>query len=152
MNYSFAVSVHARPTESATGVTIRLSGQDFDTLAIDPSRLARTPFEQSFEETVENLSRLPRMFTEPDGSFVWTSSQTDPPWQIDGNLFDRDGRLLFVDLKGSCPVEAMNQLLSAFGWPRTKFVFQLTRQAILLDEAEFRRAALAFAAGGHEPS
>jgi hypothetical protein len=56
-------------------------------------------------------------------------------------LFDRDGKLLFVDLKGSCPPEQFDRLLGAFGWPAASLMFQLTRQAVFLDEAEFRRFA-----------
>ena len=62
-------------------------------------------------------------------------------WQIDGNLFDRAGRLLFVDLKGSCPDDQLDRLLSAFGWPATPVMFQLVREAVFLDNAEFRRVA-----------
>jgi hypothetical protein len=53
-------------------------------------------------------------------------------------LFDRNGRLLFVDLKGSCPADQFDRLLSAFGWPETPVMFQLTREAVFLDEVEFR--------------
>jgi hypothetical protein len=81
------------------------------------------------------------MFFEPDGSFVWTSPSNEPAWQVDGNLFDRNGRVLFVDLKGSCPGDQFDRLLSALGWPATPLVFQLVREAVFLDEAEFRRYA-----------
>ena len=95
----------------------------------------------SFEETRERLSRLARMYCEPDGSFVWVSSQGEPAWQVDGNLYDLAERLLFVDLKGTCPGEALDQLLTAFGWPAMRVMFQLTREAVFLDEAEFRQWA-----------
>ena len=93
----------------------------------------------SFEVASQRLGQLERMFCEPDGSFVWVSSQGDPVWQVDGNLYDRDERLLFVDLKGTCPPDQFDRLLSALGWPETKLMFQLTREAVFLDEAEFRR-------------
>jgi len=32
-------------------------------------------------------------------------------------------------------------LLTALGWPATAVMFQLTREAVFLDEAEFRRFA-----------
>ena len=97
----------------------------------------------SFEVARECLAGLERMFSEPDGSFVWVSPQGDPVWQVDGNLYDRNERLLFVDAKGSCPPEEFDRLLTALGWPATKLMFQLTREAVFLDEAEFRRHALA---------
>lgn len=140
----FQTTIHARPANAAPGPEVKLTGSSFSALAIAPATLAATLFDLTFEEVSERLEQLARMFLEPDGSFVWTSSQSDRPWQVDGNLYDRAGRLSFVDLNGCCPTEEFDGLLAAFGWPRTKVVFQLTREAIVLAEAEFRRyAALA---------
>ena len=97
----------------------------------------------SFEEAADRLKQLARMYCEPDGSFVWASPQGQPPWQVDGNLYDRAGSLLFVDLKGTCPAEEFDRLLAALGWPASKLMFQLVREAVFLDETEFRRHALA---------
>jgi hypothetical protein len=94
-----------------------------------------------FEEACAALAQLPQMFAEPDGSFVWTSPQSEQSWQVDGVMYDRHERLLFVDLKGVCPRERFDQLLQAFGWPTTPLLFQLSREAVYLDEAEFRRFA-----------
>jgi hypothetical protein len=56
-------------------------------------------------------------------------------------MYDRNGQLLFVDAKGYCPGDAFDRLLAALGWPGTKLMFQLVRQAVFLDEATFRRQA-----------
>jgi hypothetical protein len=137
-----------------------IGGRGVSTLAVPHEALSQ-PFGIAFEEVVNRLNGLERMFSEPDGSFVWTSPagsgrvsprlasrlgetrlRDDPPaWQVDGNLFDRGGRLLFVDLKGTCPAEEFDRLLAAFGWPETPVVFQLVREAAFLDELEFRRWA-----------
>jgi hypothetical protein len=61
---------------------------------------------------------------------------------VDGVLYDRAGRLLHVDLKGDCPAAQFDDLLRAWGWPATLVVFQLAREAIFLDEREFRRHAV----------
>jgi hypothetical protein len=137
---AFQITVHARPTEVSHGPTIEIEGRNVQTLAIVPEMLG-TQFTISFEEASARLERLDRMFFEPDGSFVWTSSQLELPWQVDGNLFDRSGRLLFVDLKGSCPQQEFEQLLSIFGWPETPVMIQLTREAVFLDVVEFRNFA-----------
>ena len=118
-----------------------LVSQKVRPLKVSSETLATAPFDCTFEEANDRLAALERMFCEPDGSFVWTSSQGEPPWQVDGNLYDRDERLLFVDLKGTCPREQFDRLLTALGWPATRLVFQLTREAVFLDEAEFRRLA-----------
>ncbi len=113
------------------------------TLAIAREELQSTTFACTFEQATGRLAALERMYCEPDGSFVWVSSQQETPWQVDGNLYDRDGRLLFVDLKGSCPPDAFERLLQALGWPQTAVMFQLTREALFVDEGEFRRLAAA---------
>jgi len=138
---SYRVTIHASPSDVAAGPEVEVAGGPVRTLAVAPATLAATTFDCTFEEASARLEALERMFLEPDGSFVWTSSQHDQAWQVDGNLYDRAGRLSFVDLNGCCPAENFDGLLAAFGWPRTKVVFQLTREAIVLDEAEFRRFA-----------
>jgi hypothetical protein len=98
-------------------------------------------FDVDFETVAERLVALPRMFFEPDGSFVWVSDQGAAGWQVDGVLYDRAGRVQYAELKGSCPAERFDQLLAAFGWPATAVLMQWTRQALVVEEAEFRRVA-----------
>jgi hypothetical protein len=93
----------------------------------------------TFEEAAAALEALPGMHVEFDGSFVWRSRQ-DPLWQIDGNLYDRDGRLVRVDLKGTCPETELQQLLAAFGRDATPLLFELVHHAVFLDETEFGRS------------
>ncbi len=144
MRYSFFVTVHAQPGVAVAGASVELHGTTLCTLGVSPEALATTTIACSFEEARERLEHLGRMFCEADGSFVWVSSQGEPAWQVDGNLYDRNGRLLFVDLKGTCPNDQFDRLLTALGWPATKLMFQLTREAVFLSEEEFRR----FAGGG----
>jgi hypothetical protein len=139
--YRFFVTVHARPPGEIAQHEIELGGRKLRTLAVARETLATTTMDASFEEARSRLAALARMYCEPDGSFVWASAHGEPAWQVDGNLYDRNERLLFVDLKGTCPAAQFDRLLAAFGWPETKLVFQLTREAVFLDEAEFRRVA-----------
>ena len=137
---SFHVAVHPRCAEITAGPEMELLGAKFRTLTVTSAALA-TAFPVSFEQAGAALEKLDRLHFEPDGSFVWVSAGGQPTWQVDGNLFDRSGRLLFVDLKGTCPGAQFDQLLAAFGWPATAVMFQLLREAVFLDEAEFRRYA-----------
>ena len=144
----FHISLHARSPLVAPGPSRDLRQGAFRTLAVPHEALA-TPFGVSFEQAASALEQIERLFFEPDGSFVWTSAQiqngTIAPsleagtWQLEGNLFDRAGRLLFVDLKGACPNSEFDRLLSAFGWPDTPIMVQLACDALFLDEQEFRR-------------
>jgi hypothetical protein len=138
-------TLHARSPEVMPGISLQLCGLTVPTLIVPPAALAH-PFAITFEEATMALESLERMFVEPDGSFVWVSSnqsgsQTAPEWQLDGNLFDRNGRLLMVDLKGACAEAEFDRLLSSFGWPDTPVMFQLSREAVFLDEAAFRSYA-----------
>lgn len=138
--FAFQTTVHAMPPAARPGAIVELHGLKLQTLSVAADQLS-TPFACTFEEARERLEQLERMYVEPDGSFVWASPHGEPSWQVDGNLYDRQERLLLVDLKGNCPEEQFDRLLTAFGWPATPLAFQLTREAVLLDGPEFRRLA-----------
>ena len=113
----------------------------YPTLAVT-AQAQGTAFGVSFEEASVALAQLPRMFIEPDGSFVWVSSSSEPHWQVGRRcMYDRDERLLFVDLKGTCPATAFDQMLSAVDWPQAPVMLQLMREAVFVDEATFRAIA-----------
>jgi hypothetical protein len=140
--YTFHATIHAKPPDVTEGPSFSHLGTQYGSIVVASEALATTTFGCSFEQAQTSLTQLNRMYCEPDGSFVWVSSQNeDPRWQVDGNLYDRAERLLFVDVKGSCPAEAFDQLLNSLGWPETAVVFQLAHEAVLLDEPEFRRWA-----------
>ncbi len=79
-----------------------------------------------------------RFIADSVDSYSSEAKKDQPAWQLDGNLYDRDDRLLLVDLKGSCPLAALDQLLACFGWPATAVVFQITQAAVFVDEPTFR--------------
>ncbi len=135
--YTFHTTVYVRPDSAAPGVAISLGGLEVATLQTTQATLVE-PFPVSFEEATDRLNALPRMFCEPDGALVWT---TDQGWQVDGTLYDRQGRLWYLELKGSCSPEAFDTLLAAVVPAELPLVFQLAREGVLLDAAEFRRVA-----------
>jgi hypothetical protein len=96
----------------------------------------------SFEATLTQLSQLDRLFIEPDGSFVWRGSDSGgSDWQVDGSLVDQGEALAYVELKGSCPEEQLDELLRSLGWPQHQLAFQLPRRGVVLSESEFRGLA-----------
>ena len=95
----------------------------------------------SFDAALADLAQLPRLFIEPDGSFLWAGDEQGQPWQVDGNLIDRGDALAYVELKGCCPEDRLNELLTACGWPASPLAFQLPRRGINLSEAAFRALA-----------
>lgn len=138
MSRASHVAIHPRSAEVGEGPVVVLDRGKFSTLRPSGADLGEA-FSRSFEEVCDGLAKLPRMFVELDGSFVWVSSPGEPSWQLDGMLYDRDERLLYIELKGACPAERLDQLLAILGWPQTPVMFQLLREAIFLSDSEFRR-------------
>lgn len=139
--YAFEVTLHSRPPEArVAGVHVDMWGE-WPTLEVPRDTLA-VPLRIGFDAAFERLAALERMFAEPDGSFVWTSPREGLAWQVDGNAFERDGRVLLCDLRGSCPPAEFDRLLAAFGWPAEPVMMQLVRPAVFLAEETFRRHAL----------
>ena len=140
--YAFDVSVHALPVEATPGKRHVDAWGEWPLLDVPQTALVR-PLAVGFDAALERLASLERMYVEPDGSFVWTSRREGLSWQVDGNAAEREGRVLLVDLRGSCPPPEFDRLLAALGWPGLALVFQLVRPAVFLDESTFRKHALA---------
>lgn len=135
----FHISLHARPPGDWPVTNNRVDGASAIMLEIPPSALSH-PLPRSFEEALAALERLPRFFIEPDGSFVWVGGRDDQStWQLDGMLYDRHGRLLYLELKGSCPFSAFGELLISCGGEPSLFVVQLIRHAVVMEATEFAR-------------
>ncbi len=125
----FHLMVHTCASLPADGAV------DINGSTVTPSQAAAGggPFSIGFDEAYRRLESLPRLFIEGDGSFVW---RTDDG-QIDGNLFDRDGRLLFVELKGACSGAMFRQCLDCLA--AESLLFQLVEHGIFVDrETVFR--------------
>lgn len=101
-------------------------------LQVTPAELCHA-FPVSWEEAEARLAALPRMLIEPDGSFVWVSSSPVERWQVDGQFVGDGGALRLVELRGSCPAAALDNLLDAFGGREQPWVFELVVEGIALD-------------------
>ncbi len=135
----FHVRVYARPAVLTADRPRRWGASQVTPLLAEQSDLLSS-WPITFDQAADELGRLPRMFLEPDGSFVWVSSG-ERAWQVDGVLYDRGPQLAYLELRGSCDPAAFDELLKSLGWPATQFVFELVNEAILLDEADFRLVA-----------
>ena len=131
--YAFECSLHALPDSEvlASGETLTDSCGQWPTLLIAQDQLI-TPLPIVFDDVLNQLNTLPRLYAEPDGSFVWTSPQENIRWQVNGNLYERNDRVLFVELKGSCPTSEFDQLLACFLQDEKACVVQLTRPAVFV--------------------
>jgi hypothetical protein len=135
----FHVIVHALPEDLAPREIVQLDGRAFRVLDVSPQQQS-TLFPLDFDEAYAALGRLPQMFIEPDGAFVWVSApHTWPSWQVDGIISEREAQLSSAELKGRCPRPELSRLLQAMGWPQTRLMYQVVQHAVFLDEQEFHR-------------
>ncbi len=133
-------SEFASPTESKA-----MKDQTPEPSVLQISAEARgMTFSIRFDDVYQGLMQLPRMFIEPDGSFVWVGSQVNGvwPWKLDGLLQDGGIHLAFLELKGHCRVEQFDQILMTLGWPDEPVMFQLAREGVFISEAAFRQRFL----------
>lgn len=144
--YRFNATLHALPAGVPAGEQATIRQLSLPTLLPSTAELY-TPFACTFEETAAVLEQNPRVHFELDGSFVWGEGVDAERWQIDGHLFDRAGKLLYVHLKGTCPAEVFDRLLAAVNWPQTAVMLQLQQEGYVLDEPAFRQYAFATNSG-----
>ena len=145
--FAFDITLHARTPDAVPGGSHADAWGEWPVLRVPHAALA-VPMAVSFDDFLDTIAAIERLYAEPDGSFVWASPREGHAWQVDGNAFERDGRLLLVDLKGSCPAPAFDRLLAACGWPGQPMMMQLVRPAVFLEESTFRRHATARAVAG----
>jgi hypothetical protein len=100
----------------------------------------RKPLAVTFDSAFSALGELPKMFIEPDGSFVWTSPAGVAAWQVDGILVDGGTTLYYCELKGCCPRESLERLLACLSDGTTRLVFEAVERGVLMAEDEFRRS------------
>ena len=109
-----------------------------DAPSVSQNTLGSHKFACSFEDVTVAFETLPRMFLEPDGSFVWVTEEDGRRCQLDGLLTDDGTHLLHCELKGQCGNDTLDALLTAFGCPEQRVHFQLVQEGTYLSEAEFR--------------
>jgi hypothetical protein len=73
----------------------------------------------SFEAFAEAVAHWPGMFLEGDGSFVWSIPHRGGRFQIDGMVYDRDGAIEYVEIKGDAIPALLQQLLQSLACDRS---------------------------------
>lgn len=140
MHLHFHANIFALPLHAVAGERFALRGVDVQSLR---AKAFDAFFPMTFEEAYAALAKLPRIDIEPDGFFVISGDANGERWQLDGHLFDFGDRLHRVELHGDSPAESLDAILACIGWPATALVFELVREGVALDEANFRRFAAA---------
>lgn len=138
----FDVSLHPLPGGAISGPPLVDPRGTWPTI-VPPTDAAGMTMTSDFDAALERLAALERAFVEPDGSFVWVGPGGRERWQIDGNAYERNGHVLVVETKGSCPEDIFDCFLAVWGWPEQALAVQLVRAGVFVDEPTFRRHAAA---------
>lgn len=96
-----------------------------------------------FDAALAALDAFPRASTEPDGAFLWVGEGEGGRWQVDGNAWEREGRILSVDVRGRCPVGELRRFLGLWRAEGEALLVELVRGGVYVDEATFLRHAVA---------
>lgn len=136
----FDVVLHPLPGGLVAGERLADARGEWPTLL--PPATGAT-FAVGFDEALARLDALGRAFVEPDGSFVWVGPGGEDRWQLDGNAWEREGRVASVDVRGRCPVEELVRFLAVWREAREPLVVELVRAGVFLDEPTFLRHAVA---------
>lgn len=143
----FDVVLHPGPKVAMAGPVHRDAWGTWPTIMLSRDAFAGTTT-VSFDEALAGLDAKGRAFVEPDGAFVWVGPGGPKHWQVDGNAWEREGRVHAVDAKGSCPLAALHRFLEVWRGPEERLAVELIRAGVHLDEPTFLRHAVARGAGG----
>ena len=101
------------------------------------------PWPIDFQTAFDRLERLPRMYIEMDGAWVWVGQASDgAAWQMDGLLNDSPRGLMTLEIKGRLPRAAWEDFRGQLVTSAETLVFQLMQEGVYLSEAEFARVFL----------
>ena len=129
-------SVHARPTSPIASREISLYGQQRTVCDVTADEVRR-PLHVSFEELADRLMAQPRLFFEPDGSFVWVGGEETGGWQIDGQLNDSAQGLMSVEVKISGHPTHLPALWQLCGAPDDPLLIQIVPLGVYLEPSVF---------------
>jgi hypothetical protein len=144
MMRTFHVHIHASPTHASSTVAsqaavARLPTQAYRLDDVDlpvlVGFLANEPFSSTFEDTADRLQSLPGLFFEPDGSFAWNRGRE--LGHVEGMLFDRNDRVQYCEVKGTCPLGTFEQLLEQLKGATSDTVIQLAHEGVFVEEKTF---------------
>ncbi len=106
---------------------------------IQPSNDPCPEFPIAFETLLERWSALPRMFAEPDGSFLWVGRIREEAWQLDGQIHDGRQAVAALEMRGAVPRQSLNTLIHSVGGRAEQLWWQLVPEGIIVDAQQFHR-------------
>jgi len=134
----FRIRLWIRPNKTQPGADIQIGAHTISTLRCET---LDAPFAVTFEEVEDACRLVKRMFLEPDGAFVWSGEENGSRWQVDGHLYDRNGRLLFIELQGVCPPDRFRQFIRLLQSDDQQILVELVMESAIVELADFARIA-----------
>jgi len=110
------------------------------------------PAGATFDQLAERLSAWPRLYFEPDGSFVWADDVDGHAFQLDGQVHDGRTDIDSVELKGHAPATAFRALLAALGWTDAEFSVLLLPAGELVTRSEAEQLLASFVREPESPA
>lgn len=131
-------SLHARPADRLPIREIDVYGFHRRVCDVSANQL-RHPLSVTFEELTDRFMAQPRLFCEPDGSFVWVGQDQDDEhrWQIDGQLNDSAEGLMSIEVKFAGRITNLSTLWQLCGAPEQRLLVQLVQFGVYLETDEF---------------
>ncbi len=108
------------------------------TLVVSGEQL-QTPLGVTFETAAERLTKIPQLYFEPDGSFLWVSRNSDRRWEMTGMLYDQGASLAYAEMRGCCPRAEMERVLACLSHAEQTNIIQFVRQGVFVEMEEFLR-------------
>lgn len=139
---TFHAVVHRSSERTARERTVSLLDTSARVLDFTSDQL-HEPWPIDFQTAFDRLERLPRMYIEMDGAWVWVGQASDgTAWQMDGLLNDSPRGLMTLEIKGRLPRAAWEEFRGQLVTSAETLVFQLMQEGVYLSEAEFARVFL----------
>jgi hypothetical protein len=120
------LTIHPLDPLAVRGAAAEIGCLPLTTLQVSPE-WAGAMLPLTFEEAVERLSRLPKAYIEPDGSFVWAGAGP-PAFRWEGMLHDRGQRLSHVELLGQGGRESLLRLIVTVAGDPQQLMIQSVRE------------------------
>jgi len=89
-------------------------------------------FELTFDAFLDAVTNLGNAYVEGDGSFVWRPVLRPDGTFFEGNAFDGEQALRYVELKGRGTRADFARLLTTLGWPQIEIMVQVVEDGMML--------------------
>jgi hypothetical protein len=119
---------------------VNVGGREVDTVAVaDPVRLSA--FRGDFDTVAGRLRDIPRLHLEPDGWFILAGKEG--LWQVQGVVHDQGQQVGYLELKGTCDLESLQQIIGSLDVAIGDLLFQLASEGLFVAWPSFQRMVTA---------